>query len=164
MNEDEILRRIREQARPGELPPPAPPAAVTELEAVVGHPMPPLLKRIYLEVADGGFGRWGEALSLTDTTYSFSDSEPLLQEYLGWRGRPHHPKSVVPLLTWGCAIWSLVDYSTPEGRMWGWDPNVRCIEHALFPEEFTLTERLLGWLDGDDVFPEAPVPADCPEC
>ncbi|MFE9170199.1 SMI1/KNR4 family protein [Streptomyces kebangsaanensis] len=164
MTDNEIVQRIREQASTGELPPPAPPEAVAELEAVVGQPMPPLLKRIHLEVADGGFGRWGEALSLTDTTYSFSDSDRLLEEYLGWRERPNHPTAVVPLLTWGCAIWSLVDYSTPDGRMWGWDPNARCLEHALFPEVFTLAERLSGWLDGREDFPNAPVPADCPQC
>lgn len=166
MGDDEIIHRIREQDAAGELPPPAPPEAVAELEAAVGHPMPPLLKRIHLEVADGGFGRWGEALSLTDTTYSFSDSRRLLEEYVGWRGRPNHPPSVVPLLTWGCAIWSLVDYSTPEGRMWGWDPNALCPEHghALFPEDLTLAERLRGWLDGREDFPKAPAGSYCPDC
>jgi hypothetical protein len=57
MTDDEIIQRIRDQDTAGELPPPAPPEAVAELEAAVGYPMPPLLKRIYLEVADGGFGR-----------------------------------------------------------------------------------------------------------
>lgn len=89
-------------------------------------------------------------MSLTDTTYSFSDSRRLLEEYLGWRGRPNHPPSVVPLLTWGCAIWSLVDYSTPEGRMWGWDPNARCPEHghALFPKTSHWPNGFAGgWTD-----------------
>ncbi|MGW7381004.1 hypothetical protein [Streptomyces sp. NPDC054794] len=111
MTDDEIINRIREEDADGELPPPAPPEAVAELEEAVGHPMPPLLKRMYLEVADGGFGRWGEALSLTDTAYSFSDSRRLLEEYLARRRTPNYPPSVAPLLTWGCAIWSLVDYS-----------------------------------------------------
>ncbi|MFJ2566906.1 SMI1/KNR4 family protein [Streptomyces sp. NPDC087568] len=166
MTDDRIIHRIREQDAAGELPLPAPPEAVAELEATVGHPMPPLLKRIYLEVADGGFGHWGEALSLTDTTYSFSDSRRLLEEYLGWRERPNYPPSVVPLLTWGCAIWSLVDYSTPEGRMWGWDPNTRCPEHghALFPEDLTLAERLCGWLDGRSDLPKAPAGPYCSDC
>ncbi|WP_030273851.1 hypothetical protein [Streptomyces sp. NRRL B-24484] len=70
----------------------------------------------------------------------------------------------MPLLTWGCAIRSLVDHSTADGRMWGWDPNVRCLDHALFPEDFTLAERLSGWLDGTGEPPAAPVPADCPGC
>jgi hypothetical protein len=67
------------------------------------------------------------------------------------RSIPNHPPSVVPLLAWGCAIWSLVDYSTPEGRMWGWDPNQHCPDqgHALFSEDLTLAERLCGgWTDG----------------
>jgi len=88
LTDDEIIHRIREQDAAGELPTPAPPEAVAELETAEGHPMPPLLKRIYLEVADGGFGRWGEALSLTDTTYSFSDSGRLLEEYLGGAQSP----------------------------------------------------------------------------
>jgi hypothetical protein len=166
VTDDELINAIRAQAPAGTLPPPAPPGAVTELEATVGHPMPPLLKRIYLEVADGGFGRWGGALSLTDTTYRFSDSGPLLEEYLGWANAPdiNHPPAVVPLLTWGCAVWSLVDYSTPEGRMWGWEPNARCLRHALFPEDLTLAERLKGWLDGRDDFPQPPARNDCPAC
>ncbi|MFF4274086.1 hypothetical protein [Streptomyces sp. NPDC001536] len=45
MTDDEIIHRIREQDAPGELPPPAPPEVVAELEAAVGHAMPPLLKR-----------------------------------------------------------------------------------------------------------------------
>ncbi|MFF7209113.1 hypothetical protein ACFZAU_01090 [Streptomyces sp. NPDC008238] len=91
MTDDEIIHRIREQDAAGELPTPGPPEAVAELETAVGHPMPPLLKRIYLEVADGGFGRWGEALSLTDTTHSFSDSGRLLEEYLGGAQSPTTP-------------------------------------------------------------------------
>jgi hypothetical protein len=40
------------------LPPltPAPPEAVAEAEAVVGHSLPSLLHRLYLEVGNGGFG------------------------------------------------------------------------------------------------------------
>ncbi|MGH1551844.1 hypothetical protein ACRAWF_05840 [Streptomyces sp. L7] len=111
------------------------------------------------------FGRRGEALSLTETEFRYSDGERLVEEYLGWRGAPGHPPSVVPLLTWGCAIWSLVDFSTPEGRMWGWDPNARCPEHgeALFPEDLTLAERLQGWLDGTAAFPKAPAGPYCTE-
>ncbi|MFF0151836.1 hypothetical protein [Micromonospora sp. NPDC005203] len=40
------------------LPPlePASVPAVDDAERVLGHPLPPLLRRIYLEVANGGFG------------------------------------------------------------------------------------------------------------
>ncbi len=165
MTEDELLARMRAQL-PWDVMPVAPPEAVTEVEAAVGHPMPPLLKRVYLEVADGGFGRWGQALSLTDEDYRFSDSERLVTEYLlTWCPRPGHPQSVVPLLEWGCCIWSFVDFSTPEGRMWAWDPNQRCLRHALFPEPYTVAERLTGWLEGDtQAMPVPPPGGGCPAC
>src|SRR5688572_7984728 len=40
------------------LPPlrPAPRSAVEEAEALAGAPLPPLLRRLYLEVGNGGFG------------------------------------------------------------------------------------------------------------
>lgn len=169
MSEDEIIARVRQQlaGTPDALPP-APPEAVAELEELVGHPMPPLLRRIYLEVADGGFGRDGEALSFTDEDYLFSDSEPLIETYRGWLAVPQHRASVVPLLSWGCAIWSFVDFASPEGRMWGWDPNVlRCSDHKLFPEDYTLAERLVGWLEGRDdeeFFPRPSASIVCEVC
>ena len=165
VTDNEIIDRIRRQGEASSLPPPAPAQAVAEFEAAVGAPMPRLLKRIYVEVADGGFGRGGEALSLTDTTYSFSDSPRLVREYRSWSQRPHHPPTVVPLLTWGCAIWSFVDYSTDDGQMWAWDPHVRCLEHALFAEHVTVAQRLMGWLDGIEDFPRPSSPiSDCPRC
>lgn len=159
MTDEEIIQRTREQVREDpESPFPATPEAVAELEAAVGHPMPPLLKRIYLEVADGGFGRCGEALAVAED-YAFSDSDRTLTEYLRWRTRPGYPPSVVPLLTWGCNIWSLVDYSTPEGRTWGWDPH---LEDPLFPDDYTLAQRLSGWLEGRNDFPKPPTPPGRP--
>lgn len=171
VTDDEILEGLRAQMSATNALPPAPLEAIEELEAEVGYAMPPLLRRIYLELADGGFGRGGEALSLTDQTCRFSEAPPLLEAYLeGWRdvpeeeGRPEHPRPVVPLLTWGCAIWSLVDYSTTEGRMWGWDPNVYCPKHRLFPEQYALAERLSNWLEGREDFPRRLENPDCLDC
>jgi hypothetical protein len=169
VNEDEIVARVREHVAGSEdALPPAPPELVAELEALVGHPMPRLLKRIYLEVADGGFGRWGNALSFTDEDYRFSEAGPLIQTYRRWAMTPNYPTPVVPLLTWGCAIWSFVDFSSPEGRMWGWDPNVRrCPRHKLFREDATLAERLVDWLDGRDDEERFPWPSSsivCEDC
>lgn len=147
--------------------PPAPTEAVTEFEAAIGFPMPPLLRRLYLEVSDGCFGRWWSALPLTDETLTkngYLEPELMPDTYARWQQRSACPTSVVPLLTGGCAIWSLVDFGTAEGRMWGWDPNVRCEAHAIFPEKFTLADRLTGWLDDTDEFPEPPDFTDCAAC
>jgi hypothetical protein len=96
--------------------------------------MPTLLRRLYLEVANGGFGPDGSVLSLTDTGEWYSDEESLLQFVRDWRPAPEseaplQPLHVPLLVTLGWPIWWHVDFSTPEGRMWGWDPNARCPRH-----------------------------------
>jgi hypothetical protein len=58
------------------------------------------------------------------------------------------PATVVPLRFWGCSVWTHVDWSTPEGRIWGED------EGFIFPENFTLAERLTRWMDGYEDFPQ----------
>ncbi|MER7179791.1 hypothetical protein ABT404_09960 [Streptomyces hyaluromycini] len=67
-------------------------------------------------------------------------------------------------MTLGCAIWWHVDFSTPEGRMWGWDPNGRCERHRFFVERFTLVQWLEDWLEGNRAFPQPPPVVDCPDC
>ncbi|MGW5481086.1 hypothetical protein [Streptomyces sp. NPDC004008] len=37
----------------------------------------------------------------------------------------------------GSAVWWFVDFSTPEGRVWGQEPNAGCERHCFFPERFT---------------------------
>lgn len=46
--------------------------------------MPALLRRLYVEVANGGFGPDGEILSLTDADEWYSDEESLLQVQRDW--------------------------------------------------------------------------------
>ncbi|WP_157875833.1 hypothetical protein [Peterkaempfera griseoplana] len=129
--DDEIIARIREFAQANELPPPAPAEAADELEACLGHPMPTLLRRIYCEVANGGFGVDGEVVALVDTGGPwYSDEESLADICLRGPNGPEEqaidPPHVMPLVTLGCAIWWFVDLRSPHGRMWGWDPIVTC--------------------------------------
>lgn len=44
--------------------------------------------------------------------------------------------------------------------MWGFDSNNGCLKHALWPENRTLRERLVWWLDPDNVDKDFPFP--CP--
>ena len=53
MTDDEGVEALRTVAQAGTLPPPAPPEAVVEAEKVIGFPLPPLLRRLYTEVANG---------------------------------------------------------------------------------------------------------------
>ncbi|GAA2689546.1 hypothetical protein [Nonomuraea recticatena] len=49
---------------------------------------------------------------------------------------------MIQLLDWGCAIASLLDCRDPESARWGWDPNLCCLDHALFPQDITFASWL----------------------
>ena len=118
--------------------------------------MPPLLRRLYLEVANGGFGP-GEDGVLGVRGYHgltcHGDWDDLLDVHNAFRSGPgpHVPRQMLWLYDWGCAIWSLVDCSKPEGQMWVWDPNGDehpSPDNSLFRQAMTLTEWLAAWLEG----------------
>ncbi len=121
------------------LPPlePASAEAVEAAERLLGHPLPPLLRRIYLEVANGGFGPGvlGVEGGCTDdmgrTAVDWLNSE----EHFG----------LFPVAYWGCAVYSYVDCSEPSAMMWGFDPSS---EPSLFPEGISLSEWLSRWVHG----------------
>lgn len=42
-------------------------------------------------------------------------------------------------------MWTMIDFSTPEGRLWDWDADDHCV---LVPTTLTLARWLTGWLEG----------------
>ena len=131
----------------------AQPDDVAEAESVIGFPIPNLLRRLYLEVGNGGFGPGYGILGVRgghkdDTRRTASDL--YLQAHEGpsawW---PFLPPGLLPICHWGCAIYSFVDCSLADGPMWGWDPNPGpSDETALFPSEVTFAGWLDKWIDG----------------
>lgn len=132
----------------------APAGAVEEAENVIGHLLPPLLRRLYLEVGNGGFGPGYGVLGLKDGHH-----DDLGRTALDWYRRAHGTSeshwsgllaSLLPLCHWGCAIYSLIDCSDPEGPMWGWDPNPGLEGmKALFRQPLTLAQWLDRWVSGN---------------
>jgi hypothetical protein len=126
----------------------APAVVVEEAESVVGYCLPPLLRRLYLEVGNGGFGPGYGIFGLRD---GHRDDE-LDRTALDWYHYAHDapsshwsflPASLLPLCHWGCAIYSLIDCSDPAGPMWGWDPNPGPGGmEALFPQRLTMAQWL----------------------
>ncbi|MET7476889.1 SMI1/KNR4 family protein [Streptomyces sp. NPDC005648] len=167
MTDDELVLAVRAHVAGRGLPGPASVKDVAGFEQLVGHPMPDLLKRMYLEVANGGFGP-KKALSLTDTGHWFSDRADLAMAYQDFAADPGYPPppGIVPLMDRGCAMWTLIDFRTADGQMWDWDPNLCCLSHALAPLERSLAHWLTDWLRG--VMPDGPYPQrelssrDCP--
>ncbi|MEV7986846.1 hypothetical protein [Micromonospora sp. NPDC085948] len=123
------------------LPPlePASVHAVDDAERLLGHPLPPLLRRIYLEVANGGFGPvLGVAGGGTD------DLGRTAVDLLS----PREPAGLLPIGYWGCAIYSYVDCLGRGAMMWGFDPNSGLGEHSFYAEGISLVDWLDGWLRG----------------
>ncbi|MEU5563531.1 SMI1/KNR4 family protein [Micromonospora musae] len=156
MTEEEIIAAVRNGAV--DLPSPASPEAVSDAEKVIGYPLPPLLRRLYLEVANGGFGpdigvlgvaggEWiGDWENILDVHRAFATSDP----------GPLTPEGFVWLVDWGCNIWTLIDCRDSYGWVWGWDPSGSCcLDHALFPQHLTLADWLARWLDGTLTMPSA---------
>lgn len=124
MTEDELIAAVRKQTPADNLAPVATPTVISAVEAEVGHPMPRFLRRLYAEVSNGGFGIDGwECASL----------------------------SPLPIMDRGCTMWTLVDFRTPDGRIWVWDGNECC--RKLCPTTITsvreyFAEGIAGRLDG----------------
>ncbi|GEJ99353.1 hypothetical protein TNCT1_16300 [Streptomyces sp. 1-11] len=138
VTDDEILEALCTVAQARPLPTPASPKAVAEAERVIGFPVPPLLRRLYTEVANGGFGPGEGVLGVSGgrPQGNFCDIAELYQDGPDPSGRV--PAGLVLIYDWGCTIWSLVDFRDPAGAMW-------CNhEGELWPTGITLGEWLVA--------------------
>ena len=162
MNDEEILEAIRARVadgRPADLddqPDLARPATEDELRAaelVIGYPLPPLLRRIYGEIANGGVGPSGGVEGLpggysSDCGEADDECGMLASYQPGGLGEfdpddsPPLPPGVLFFCDFGCATWSLLDCRHPQGQMWWWEMGDR---HKL---ALTLPQWLAAWLDG----------------
>ncbi|HZD00174.1 MAG TPA: SMI1/KNR4 family protein [Actinomycetes bacterium] len=133
---------------------PASPAAVEEAEGLLGRRLPWLLRRLYLEVGNGGFGpgygilgvRGGHP-EIPGDEYHHTAVDLYRQarsgSFTAWGSMP---AALLPVCYWGCGIHSLIDCADREARMWAWDPNPAPhddIGKAVFPQSMTFTEWLV---------------------
>ncbi|WP_406000834.1 SMI1/KNR4 family protein [Streptomyces sp. NBC_00829] len=142
MMDDEAVEAVRNRAAAGDLPAPATLAAVMEAERTIGFPLTPLLRRLYLEVANGGFGPPQGILGVRGGApqADWNDLAELYQEGPDPSGLI--PAGLVPVYDWGCTIWSLVDFRDPVGPMW-------CNhEGEIWPQGINLAEWLVEAMAG----------------
>jgi len=102
------------------LMPPVNEEAIRAAERNLGFALPSFLSALYTTVGNGGFGpgyglvglqggHTSDDRSLVDWYTAVSSAEP--DRVSIW------PRAVVPICDWGCAIYSCVDCSTPDGRV-----------------------------------------------
>ena len=128
MTDDGIIQALRlrvAQGRPTDQSwapksAPATTAAVDEAEQVIGYPPPPLLRRVYLEVANGGVGPSGGIEGLPG---GYARGGDMFANYVSYRTAeldpgdpPAPPNGLLFICDYGCAAWALVDCRQPRVR------------------------------------------------
>jgi hypothetical protein len=135
--------RVRDGRR---LPAPASVLVVEDAEWEIGFAFPPLLRRIYLEIANGGIGPFvgieGVAGGYTSGDLDMLGMVRLRRAAVGPDSPPRLPPGVVFLANFGCAMWALLDCRHPAGQMWWWESGRRGRLDLTFPG------WLRAWLDG----------------
>ncbi|WP_433178948.1 hypothetical protein [Actinoallomurus sp. CA-150999] len=145
--------------------PPCPPVTVPELLAAeqrIGRRLPDLLRRLYTEVANGGFGPTYGILGITPSGHLAYKDNTAVEEYVA------HPELNdplgFPLVYSGCNVWWYVSLTQPGNPVYlfdwdGWDwperdsPMVAVDQDQIWP---TLAEWLGQWADGHDVWERDP--------
>lgn len=144
MTDDELLEDLRRRAMLAPaVRPPAAPAEIALAESRLGFALPSLLRRIYEEGADGGFGPAHGLFPLRSDWVHADEAESLVEvrDKLAL-GPPH----LLPICDWGCASWSCLDCRTEDGAI-----VTLCGEHPLADTGHDLRSWLQAWLAGADL-------------
>ncbi len=140
--------------------PPLTPHMLTRAEEDLGFSLPPLLRRIYTEVANGGFGYSYGLLGLLAGPRDDEDRDAV-QLYLDSRDidpdDPHWqwPHGLLPIADLGCNMLHCVQCTRPDAPVVLFDPNAHersePWDDAFFPSAPSLVAYFEAWLDGKDL-------------
>jgi len=146
---------------PGAVGPPVPADALDRAERLLAFGLPPLLKRLYAELGDGGFGPGYGCFPLLEDESGHS-SESAVGLYRSLRQRDPEdpawdwPTGLVPLNDWGCAIRSCIDCTRPDGPISVFDPAAHepgdPVEKALLPTHGSVADFLRDWIADVDIW------------
>jgi len=133
-------------------------AEIDAAEQALGFAIPPLLRRLYLEVGNGGFGP-GYGLDGVPTIHPTPLRSDIVILYTELRSAPppddnpswQWPVGLVPLIAQGCNIWECVDFLSPPYSVVMSDPNEfdwsGPLTDQLKPIATSLASRLETWLN-----------------
>ena len=140
----------------------APPAIAAEVDAAetaLGFGIPPLLRRLYMEVGNGGFGpNYGlEGVPTIPPAPGAADIVALYEMYSGEPPRECRahvwPCGWVPLISGGCLYMECVDFLHAPHKVAMFDGNdcnwQRPVIESLRPVATSLEARLETWLAGE---------------
>ena len=132
------------------------PETVTGAEGRLGFALPPLLCRLWIEIANGGFGPGYGLFGLQGGHVDDASRKALPDLYLDALADPAWPRflgepwpaRLVPVCDWGCLHQSAIDCSTPEAevvdRFDGYQRRPTAVAFARWMED---------WVNGVNLWP-----------
>ena len=138
---------------------PFPPATSQQLErseTLLGFPLPDILRRIYLEVGNGGFGpQYGllgieggadDGARCTMVQKWFDARQDVLLHRRLKKLRPDY--RFLPCIYCGCTVYLCLSGEFPGGPMWLYDQGARSRAKKFEVQTFSFSALLRLWLDG----------------
>ena len=134
---------------------------ITKAESQLGFPLPSLVRRVYSEVANGGFGDSYGLLGLIGGPKNESgfDAIKLLLSFRKpdpddrfWRW----PAGLLPIGHSGCGMYHCVDCKSKRGKIILFEPNPHedggSWRDAFFPFSPSFNKLMSDWLEGKDLW------------
>lgn len=157
---DRIRKRIETGYRTLQPSPVATETGIVADETKLGFAIPPLLRQLYLQVGNGGWGPGYGLIGLSggtrDDTGCTAVEDYVLRRSGSDPDEPNWlwPEGLLPICHWGCAIYSCIDCLQIPAPMILFDPNVdkRSWSDALFPEQLVFEDWIGLWADGADLW------------
>ncbi|MPZ40899.1 MAG: hypothetical protein GEU95_23170 [Rhizobiales bacterium] len=149
------------EAAPCRLYPPASAEQVAQTETLLGFALPPLLRDLYMQVANGGFGPGFGLIGLEDGASLYEGANDgdiafIYRSFLRHRTR-NEPwaEKLLPICHWGCTYYSYLDCALPQAPVMGFDENSH--GHGPWDCAFSLhahsfEEWMQRWVDGEDLW------------
>ena len=150
------VRSLRSQR----VAPVATPSQVERAESRIGFSFPALLRRVYTEIGNGGFGPGYGLFGIEDGNQRKTGLD-VVDGYLAWRQKAPDdsawdwPEYVVPLFDWGGFVVSCGDFSATGCPIVEFDPTIRAdgepMAKGFRPQAASLHIFLERWILGEDV-------------
>lgn len=141
-----------------------PDAIIVSVERRLGFTICPLLKRIYTEVANGGFG---PGSGIVGVAHGYTDDwGHNLEELYDWfylrkhyDASWHWPQGLLPFCHWGYTTYSCVDCTQPNHPVLIIDPDYReqddDMEDMFIEHKDSIADWFCDWLEGKDLWADA---------
>ncbi len=137
------------------------------VEKSLGFPLPALIRSLYSEVGNGGFG---PEYGIVGTKVGAKLDGYTLESCYAWllslgsdNSAWQWPHRLLPLANYGCGMWSCVDLTYQRHPLILWDPNNLDDEleddearlnwsHSFWDQGLSLKKSLVNWLNGTEDF------------